>query len=125
MVAQDGKGNWLVNPKIILHGAQYPNLAHNWQELVEEIRERNRETVWFTYRKGFEPLKSSSSTSDAGWGCMIRTGQMLLHEAIRRHTGGEKRVDLFLDRPEAPFGIHRISEAGLSLGKRPGEWYGP
>ena len=55
---------------------------------------------------------------------MIRTGQMLLHEALRRHTES-KHIKLFIDSPEAPFGIHRVAEAGLQLGRKPGEWFGP
>ena len=44
-----------------------------------EIQENFQSLTWFTYRRGIEkPLKSSEETSDAGWGCMLRTGQMLL-----------------------------------------------
>ena len=55
---------------------------------------------------------------------MIRTAQMLLHEALRRHTGS-KQIEAFNDTEEAIFGIHRISQVGITLGKKPGEWYGP
>jgi len=35
--------------------------------------------TWITYRSMLErPLLQSNYKSDAGWGCMIRTGQMLL-----------------------------------------------
>jgi len=55
---------------------------------------------------------------------MIRTGQMLLHEALRRHTD-VKQIDLFFDNQKAAFSIQNISVEGLKLGKKPGEWYGP
>merc|ERR1712136_623175 len=58
-------------------------------------------TAWsqitrMTYRQGFAPMYRPVSvcpdrqqyvrlTSDAGWGCMIRVGQMLLATALRRH----------------------------------------
>ena len=37
---------------------------------------------WFTYRNRFPALRGSELTSDMGWGCMIRTGQMLVSNAI-------------------------------------------
>lgn len=53
---------------------------------------------------------------------MIRTGQMLLHEALKRHKGGQNQIHRFLDIENASFSIHKICENGS---KAPGEWYGP
>lgn len=84
-------------------------------------------------------------TSDAGWGCMLRTGQSLLANALihlhlsrswRRPTHPSYSPDYvqyvriltwFLDNPSplAPFGIHRMALAGKELGKEVGSWFGP
>ena len=39
-----------------------------------------RNTFWFTYRRGI----GSEIETDNGWGCMIRTVQMVVAEAIKR-----------------------------------------
>ncbi|PVF96248.1 hypothetical protein CPB86DRAFT_517751 [Serendipita vermifera] len=84
-------------------------------------------------------------TSDAGWGCMLRTGQSLLaNSLIHLHLGrGWRRpnqpsltpefaqyvriLTWFLDTPSplAPFGVHRMALAGKELGKEVGSWFGP
>ena len=39
---------------------------------------------WFSYRKNFTKIKDNDKiyTSDAGWGCMIRSSQMILAQGI-------------------------------------------
>jgi len=98
--------------------------------------------VWLTYRKNFTPMKPPSSfTTDTGWGCMLRSAQMLLAQVLVRHLGkGEwgrcfpvasdahrNLLRWFLDAPKyfAFYSIHRMTECGRQYGKEPGEWYGP
>lgn len=51
---------------------------------LETIRRDITSKLWFTYRKGFVPIGGGSSafTSDKGWGCMLRCGQMVLGQAL-------------------------------------------
>ncbi|KAI9670107.1 MAG: Cysteine protease atg4 [Trizodia sp. TS-e1964] len=117
--------------------------------------------IWLTYRSNFPPITKSSDpsslsamtfsvrlrsqlveqggfTSDAGWGCMIRSGQSLLANALvvlqlgREWRRGQQEdaernlLSLFADDPQAPFSIHKFVEHGASkCGKHPGEWFGP
>lgn len=39
--------------------------------------------VWFTYRSDVDNM--ADRTSDTGWGCMIRVGQMQLAQMLRTY----------------------------------------
>lgn len=100
-----------------------------------------RSVVWMTYRRGFRPMKPPSSfTTDSGWGCMLRSAQMMLAETLVRHLGADEYgrhkpasnahrnlLRWFIDAPKyfAFYSIHRMTECGRQYGKQPGEWYGP
>ncbi|KAF9970378.1 Cysteine protease atg4c [Actinomortierella ambigua] len=98
--------------------------------------------LWFTYRKDITRIEPSFYTSDAGWGCMMRTGQSLLAQGflqalLGRHwratvpqSESTKSVykmilSWFIDEPERPYSIQNIAKCGLVLDKRVGEWFGP
>ncbi|KAI1848286.1 hypothetical protein JX265_013842 [Neoarthrinium moseri] len=117
--------------------------------------------IWMTYRSEFEPIPKSQDpkalaslsfsmrlktqlsdqpgfASDSGWGCMIRSGQSLLANAMlmqrlgrgwRRRTQEveeKKLLAMFADDPRAPYSIHKFVQHGATAcGKYPGEWFGP
>lgn len=99
-----------------------------------------RSYIWCTYRNYFDIIGSSIYSTDAGWGCMLRCGQMVLARAMTvarlgkdwlltangsGHDVYSKIIANFLDTPKAPFSIHRIAERGEKLDKRIGQWFGP
>ncbi|VVC26697.1 Hypothetical protein CINCED_3A005857 [Cinara cedri] len=106
---------------------------------LQQIREDVLSRLWFTYRKGFVQIGNTNFTSDKGWGCMLRCGQMVIGQAlIFLHLGRDWRWDpdkrdidylkilrMFEDKKNAPYSIHQIALMGVSYGKQVGEWFGP
>ncbi|KAF7318631.1 hypothetical protein HMN09_00374500 [Mycena chlorophos] len=89
---------------------------------------------------------SKGWSSDAGWGCMLRTTQSLLATALMRvgapplqpssappfpplspttHAAHARLLSWFADAPAAPFSVHRMALAGKKAGKDVGMWFGP
>jgi cysteine protease ATG4 len=89
--------------------------------------------LWFTYREGLH-FKGASITSDVGWGCMLRVGQMAMAEALRRTEGIDKYgdretvgriINLFIDKDEL-FCVERMVEVGERMFRKgAGEWFTP
>lgn len=98
--------------------------------------------IWMTYRKDFPKLDGSQLTSDIGWGCMLRSGQMLIAQALVVHFLGrewmwnKEKKDDSLHRQiiryfgdslhrDSPFSLQTLVAIGRKSGRNPGDWYGP
>ncbi|CRL06161.1 CLUMA_CG019107, isoform A [Clunio marinus] len=125
----------------------------NYEDGIDGFKKDFISRIWMTYRKDFammqvEPSNASNGyTSDCGWGCMIRSGQMMLAQALVMHflsrswrydpesqifaTAEDhihrKIIRWFGDQvsKNSPFSIHAMVELGKASGKKVGEWYGP
>jgi cysteine protease ATG4 len=98
-------------------------------------------SIWISYRSGFPPIRPSTLTSDSGWGCMLRCGQMVLAGSlIRIYVGNRWRfsnlkppprnyievIKMFADDPAAPFSIHNVARTGQERFNLPiGQWFSP
>jgi hypothetical protein len=58
-----------------------PSSTQTLDAFIEDVQSR----LWITYRYNFPPLRALPFTTDCSWGCMIRSGQMILAQALVLH----------------------------------------
>ncbi|GAB1608995.1 Hypothetical predicted protein [Argonauta hians] len=107
---------------------------------LEELKADILSRIWITYRRNFSPIGGTGPTTDTGWGCMLRCGQMLMAQCLLvRHLGRDWRwskgalsdpvyrriLSLFQDKRTSYYSIHQIASMGVSEGKSVGSWFGP
>ncbi|KAL4574358.1 hypothetical protein LXL04_021187 [Taraxacum kok-saghyz] len=96
--------------------------------------------ILMTYRKGFVAIGDSKYTSDVNWGCMLRSSQMLVAQALVVHKLGRswrkqlqqpydkeyiEILQMFGDSNDSCFSIHNLLQSGELYALAPGSWVGP
>ncbi|KAI6190993.1 Cysteine protease [Aphelenchoides bicaudatus] len=107
--------------------------------MLNKVQESSQSILWFTYRTNFPAIGGDGPTTDQGWGCMLRCGQMMLAHALKvvhlgrswQWTHGIKDPDyrrllrMFQDKRSSLFSLQQIAMMGKNEGKKLCEWFGP
>ena len=119
------------DPVILLGEIFETKFSKEWS--LQEFRNKYHEIIWVSYRSHFRPMlnakKNKQYTSDVGWGCALRVGQMLLLNTLKFHFNLHSAYYELIKTIEenlisAPYSIHNIIQLG-GQGKYPGEWFSP
>jgi hypothetical protein len=78
--------------------------------VCEGFEEQCKSLLWFTYRSGFPEIQPSAKTSDAGWGCMLRSESLHF------------RIFLILSSFHSPLSLQSIQPSSHSSTQQQKRW---
>lgn len=82
------------------------------------------ELIFACYRCDFPSL--DGYTDDCGWGCTIRSGQMMVANALRRAGSAVPYIEAkIMDEPDRQYSIHSIVREATEFSCKAGEWFSP
>ena len=68
--------------KTLLFSLKEANYHDFFQLDMDELTADVKSKMWFTYRRNFPAIGEAGPSSDKGWGCMLRCGQMVVAQAL-------------------------------------------
>ena len=101
---------------------------------LENINNLYNNLLYLSYKFDFENIKDTDISSDLGWGCTIRSTQMMLANVLlykKFCLDIEKNEDyyyilyIFKDNYESEFSIYNFVKYYHNYKKKPGDWIGP
>ena len=103
------------------------------RKILSRLVHHFHSTLWMTYRTDFPPLPAGDTIllkTDAGWGCTLRSVQMIAAQALLRHIlGPEWRWPIHTNTIQAgaavPTPPTTMAEGGAVLQKQPPEDLAP
>lgn len=118
-----------MNPQILMYRL-FDMLITVYRMLIRTGDNENTENidkyVYVCYRQGFPEVQGY--TNDCGWGCTIRSSQMMLGNAclqLNPLMNKDELMHLVGDFKTSIFSLQNIVEAGLQYGINAGEWFPP
>lgn len=109
--------------------SQHINFYDFVPNATKDKKQEKKDLYYFCYRNNFPVPLLNGATNDVGWGCMIRTGQMMICETLQRIEKIRNKVkripELFFDDPFASFSIHNITMYGAKNNIAVGNWFSP
>lgn len=93
-------------------------------EILQNVKQNY---TYSCYRYGFPPIQGY--TDDCGWGCTIRSAQMMIGSACLHINKGEistaELVNIIGDTDNSIFSIQNIVDYGGNFGLGAGDWFTP
>ena len=112
----------MLNNEIFIFAKKYLSMKDN--NFTKDLKN----IPFFTYRTNFEKIYPTDLTNDVGWGCMIRSGQMLMAYCLVKNSENKNFLSIlekFNNNVKNTYSIHNIVTVASFMGVSIGSWFSP